>query len=219
MDQDKNKKTTEDTNNQSAGVPADTSVTPSTPTTPSTDTPTPVVPPATDPVTPTTPPAVESTPTTTAPTPSTSTTETTAPSSSFSDPMSTTPTTPDAYSSAPSTDSGLTPPAQPPIQDPTTPQDPGYAQTKSHNMMFIIIGIVVLVIISLVVLFFYRQFTGMIGGADDVTPSPVAVTSPTEPPVSPTVTPVNEEEAELQQIDLSPIDESLDDIEKDIGDL
>lgn len=125
--------------------------------------------------------------------------------------MGTTPTPPESLQTPP--------PVTPPVQTPGSPQDPGYAQTKSHNMMFIVVGIIVLIIISLVVLFFFRQFTSMTSQGADTTPSPQAMTSPTKPPVSPTVTPANAEEEELQQIELGEIEEELTNIERDITQL
>lgn len=134
-------------------------------------------------------------------------------------PVGTTPVAPEPAQPTTPTDMSQTPPPVTPPQNPGSPQDPGYAQTKSHNMMFIIVGIVVLVIISLAVLFFFRQFTSMTDQGADTTPSPQAMTSPTNPPVSPTVTPANAEEEELQQIDLGEIEEELSNIEKDITEL
>ncbi len=109
--------------------------------------------------------------------------------------------------------------ATPPPSVPPTPADPGYAQTKSHSMMFVVIGIIVLVVVSLAVLFFYRQFTNMTGSEATMSPSPQAAVSPTKPPISPTVTPANAEEKELQQIDIGEVDTEFKNIEKDITDL
>ena len=111
------------------------------------------------------------------------------------------------------------PPVVPPTQDANAPQDPGFAQTKSHNMMFILIGIVILVLVSLVVLFFYRQFTTLTDPSAKVTPVPQVAVPPTTVPVSPTVTPANAEEKELQSIDLGEVDTELTNIEKDLTDL
>jgi uncharacterized protein HemX len=110
----------------------------------------------------------------------------------------------------------------PPPNDPTPPAadsgNPGYTQTKSHNMLYIVVALVVIVGISLIVLFFYQQYRSL-STQETQTPTPVvAQTSPT-PKLSPTVTPVNTEESEVQAVVIEDIDKDLSDIEKDMTQL
>lgn len=114
---------------------------------------------------------------------------------------------------------------EPPKLDPLTPSatppptDPGYTQTKSHRMTYIFIFLAIIIVVSLIVLFFYRQYMN-ITGQGEVTPtvSP-QITKVTSPTAIPTVTPVNAEEADLQKINIENIDKELQDIETDVNQL
>jgi len=119
-------------------------------------------------------------------------------------------------SSAPSMDipqSGIPPVTTPP------PVDPGYTQTKSHRMTYIFIFLAIVIVVSLIVLFFYRQYMN-ITGQNEPTPSiSPQITKVTSPTATPTVTPVNAEEADLQKINIEDIDQDLKDIQTDVNQL
>ena len=114
---------------------------------------------------------------------------------------------------------------EPPKSDPLTPTatpppiDPGYTQTKSHRMTYIFIFLAIIIVVSLIVLFFYRQYMN-ITGQGEVTPTVFPqITKVTSPTATPTVTPVNAEEADLQKINIENIDKELQDIETDVNQL
>lgn len=94
--------------------------------------------------------------------------------------------------------------------------DVGYTETKSSKLVYILVGLLLVILLSLVGLFFYKQMAGT-SAETLVSPTPVQV-SPTDV-ISPTVTPVNEEEAALQQIDIPDIDQDLQQIESDVDQL
>lgn len=102
-----------------------------------------------------------------------------------------------------------------PVPQPMAP-DVGYTETKSSKLVYILVGILLVILLSLVGLFFYKQMTAT-PAESQLSPTPAQV-SPTSV-VSPTVTPVNDEEAELQQIDIPDIDEDLQQIESDLNKL
>ncbi len=92
----------------------------------------------------------------------------------------------------------------------------GYTETKSNKLVYILVGILLVILLSLVGLFFYKQMSAA-PAETQISPSPVQV-SPTDI-VSPTATPANEEEAALQQIDIPDIDQDLQQIESDVDQL
>lgn len=102
-----------------------------------------------------------------------------------------------------------------PALQPVTP-DMGYTETKSSKLVYILVGLLLVILLSLVGLFFYKQMTTVPSDAQ-LSPSPAQV-SPTSA-ISPTVTPANDEEAELQQIDIPDIDEDLQQIDRDLEQL
>ena len=119
--------------------------------------------------------------------------------------VSTAPATPDA-----SADMSAEPAPQP------MAPDVGYTETKSSKLVYILVGLLLVILLSLVGLFFYKQMTSA-PAETQISPSPVQ-TSPTVA-VSPTVTPANEEEADLQQIDIPDVDQDLQQIESDLNQL
>ena len=132
-------------------------------------------------------------------------------------------TTPEQTTSEPSilSQAGLQNDSQqiPPQDTSMAPMDPGYTQTKSHRMTYIFIFLAILIVISLVVLFFYRQYMNITGQNEVAPTTSPQVTKSTSPSVAPTLTPVNEEEADLQQINIEDIDNELKDIETDVNQL
>ncbi|QQS43297.1 hypothetical protein IPM65_03990 [Candidatus Roizmanbacteria bacterium] len=102
-----------------------------------------------------------------------------------------------------------------PVPQPVYP-DVGYTETKSSKLVYILVGLLLLILLSLVGLFFYKQMAAA-PAETQISPSPVQVSPTVE--VSPTVTPVNEEEADLQQIEIPDIDQDLQQIESDLDQL
>ncbi len=102
-----------------------------------------------------------------------------------------------------------------PVPQPVSP-DVGYTETKSSKLVYILVGLLLVILLSLVGLFFYKQMAAA-PAETQITPSPVQVSPTVE--VSPTVTPVNEEEADLQQIEIPDIDQDLQQIESDLDQL
>jgi|GEM_PF-6323925 len=90
--------------------------------------------------------------------------------------------------------------------------DFGYTETKSNKLLYIFVFVLVVVLLSLVGLFFYKQFIST------TAEQPIQEVAPTVA-VSPVVTPANEEEAELDQIEIPDIDKELQDIQQDIKQL
>ncbi len=107
----------------------------------------------------------------------------------------------------------------PPTSATPPPTDPGYTQTKSHRMMYIFIFLSIVIVVSLIVLFFYRQYMNITGQSEQTPTISPQVTTATSPTAPPTLTPVNEEEGELQQIKIEEIDNELKDIETDVNQL
>ncbi|PIZ62866.1 hypothetical protein COY16_03325 [Candidatus Roizmanbacteria bacterium CG_4_10_14_0_2_um_filter_39_13] len=96
----------------------------------------------------------------------------------------------------------------------TTPSgdDFGYTETKSNKLLYIFVFVLVVVLLSLVGLFFYKQFTSTTAG------QPVQEVAPTVAE-SPAAEPATEEEAELDQIEIPDLDQELQDINTDIEQL
>lgn len=88
----------------------------------------------------------------------------------------------------------------------------GYTETKSNKFLHIFIFVLVVVLLSLVGLFFYKQFTST---TSDKTNQGVAPTVA----VSPVVEPTTEEDAELDQIEIPDLDQEMQDINEDIEQL
>ena len=99
------------------------------------------------------------------------------------------------------------------------PTDPGYTQTKSHRMMYIFIFLSIIIVVSLIVLFFYRQYMNFTGQSEETPTISPQITKVISPTAIPTLTPVNEEEADLQKINIEEIDKELQDIETDVNQL
>jgi len=102
-----------------------------------------------------------------------------------------------------------------PTPQPVAP-DMGYTETKSSKLVYILVAVLLVILLSLVGLFFYKQMM-TVPSETQLSPTPAQV-SPTEV-VSPTVTPANEEEADLQQIDIPDVDQDLQQIESDLNKL
>ena len=109
----------------------------------------------------------------------------------------------------------------PDLSQPTDPTiidtvDMGYTKTSSNKMLYVLVGVLALILISLVALFFYRQYTNTpeIG---EVTPTPTAEVTVEKP--SPSVTPTNDEDAQLQNIIIEDIDADVASIEADMEEL
>lgn len=112
------------------------------------------------------------------------------------------------------------PPVIPPV---TTAEsnvtDPGYAKTKSNHMVLIIVILVVVAFASVLVMFFYRQYSYLMSpSAKTISPTPQvqAIVSPT---ALPSPTPENPEEADLQSLKFDDVDTELKNIDKDISQL
>lgn len=95
--------------------------------------------------------------------------------------------------------------------------DMGYTKTSSNKMLYVLVAVLALILVSLVGLFFYKQYTNTTSKAV-VTPTPAPKETTVEKP-SPTVTPVNDEEAELQDIVIEDIDADVSSIEADLKEL
>ena len=106
--------------------------------------------------------------------------------------------------------------SHPEVIDTVDTVDMGYTKTSSNKMLYVLVGVLALILISLVALFFYRQYTNTpeIG---EVTPTPTAEVTVEKP--SPSVTPTNDEDAELQDIVIEDVDADLKDIEADMKEL
>lgn len=118
---------------------------------------------------------------------------------------------------APATESEpVVPSDNPPTPIPAVP-DVGYTETKSNKMIYILVFVLMVILFSLVGLFFYKQLTSS-NSATQISPTPAMQVTPTDA-VTPTVTPVNDEEAELQQIEIPDIDRDLQEIETDLEQL
>lgn len=111
-----------------------------------------------------------------------------------------------------------TPEAAPPAVIPPTPEvkssggdEFGYAETKSNKLLYIFVFVLVVVLLSLVGLFFYKQYMNTTTQVEPVIKEPVEA--------SPTSAPAIEEESELNQIEVPDIDQELSDIQKDIEQL
>lgn len=101
------------------------------------------------------------------------------------------------------------PAADAPIGDIPVPQEVGYTETKSNKLMTLLIVLLVGILMTLVGLFFYKQYMNTVASQSSVTPTP-AVEVPEE---SPTPAPASEEEAELMNIDIPDLDEEMADID------
>jgi len=97
----------------------------------------------------------------------------------------------------------------------TTPSgdDSGYTETKSNKLLYIFVFVLVVVFLSLVGLFFYKQFTST---TSDKAIQDVAPTVAVSPVIS---EPVTEEDAELDQIEIPNLDQELQDINADMEQL
>ncbi len=115
---------------------------------------------------------------------------------------------------------GITPPqATPPTAvAENSVTDPGYAKTKSNHSMLIIVGLIIVAFVSVLVMFFYRQYSNLINPSSSISPTPQARVA-VSPAVSPTPTPANEEEKELQSLKFDDVDAELQSIEKDLSQL
>ncbi|MDP4011223.1 MAG: hypothetical protein Q8P72_03275 [Candidatus Roizmanbacteria bacterium] len=111
-----------------------------------------------------------------------------------------------------------TPEVVPPADIPPTPEvkSPegdqfGYTETKSNKLLYVFVFVLVVVLLSLVGLFFYKQYMNTTAQVEPVVEPTVAV--------SPTVAPATEEETELNQIEIPNLDQEMQDINKDIEQL
>jgi len=92
--------------------------------------------------------------------------------------------------------------------------DPGYTETKSNKLLYVLVFILVVILISLAGLFLYKQFLTN----TTETAQPVAETTPAE---NPTITPgsANDEEAAVKGLEVPDIDKELQDINLDVNQL
>ncbi|PIZ64249.1 hypothetical protein CO051_01005 [Candidatus Roizmanbacteria bacterium CG_4_9_14_0_2_um_filter_39_13] len=111
-----------------------------------------------------------------------------------------------------------TPEVVPPADIPPTPEvkSPegdqfGYTETKSNKLLYVFVFVLVVVLLSLVGLFFYKQYMNTTAQVEPVVEPTVAV--------SPTSAPATEEESELNQIEIPDLDQEMQDINKDIEQL
>ena len=131
-----------------------------------------------------------------------------------------TPTTPiQPVAQAPLTPASPQPVAAPaPVQPPMPSQmDPGHVETKSNMLLYIMIGLLLLILIALSGLFFYRQFAAATNA-----PIKETVTVPTQPPVTPTIvvpTYSSPEETDVMGVDVGDVDSQLKIIQDDINKL
>lgn len=98
----------------------------------------------------------------------------------------------------------------------TPPTSVGYTETESSKLIYILVGVLVVILLSLVGLFFYKQTTSI--PSTQPTPTPgldVEETAVTSPKVAPAAG----DEAELQQIEIPDIDDELKEIENDLNQL
>ena len=86
-------------------------------------------------------------------------------------------------------------------------------------MMYIFIFLSIIIVVSLIVLFFYRQYMNITGQSEETPTISPQITRVTSPTAIPTLTPVNQEEADLQKISIEDIDKELQDIETDVNQL
>lgn len=109
-------------------------------------------------------------------------------------------------------------------QIPSDPQEPteisatevGYTETESSKLIYILVGVLAIILLSLVGLFFYKQTTSI--PSIQPTPTPgLGVEETAE--ANPTDAPAAGDEAELQQIQIPDIDEELKEIENEINQL
>lgn len=104
-------------------------------------------------------------------------------------------------------------PDQTDVSTPASGDNFGYTETKSNKLLYIFIFVLVVVLLSLVGLFFYKQFTSTTSDETSQGVSPTVA-------VSPVVTePVTEEDAELDQIEIPDLDQEMQDINEDIEQL
>ena len=136
------------------------------------------------------------------------------PPTSMQEPASPSTTTPPSTSTMDVSQSDPSIPTESP-----PPSDPGYTQTKSHRMMYIFIFLSIVIVVSLIVLFFYRQYMNITGQSEETPTISPQITRVTSPTAIPTLTPVNQEEADLQKISIEDIDKELQDIETDVNQL
>lgn len=94
--------------------------------------------------------------------------------------------------------------------------DMGYTKTSSNKMLYLLIVVLTLILLSLVGLFFYRQYLNTTA-EPAVTPTP-EVTEKEENP-SPTPSPVNDEDEELQSIEIEAIDSDITNLESELKEL
>ncbi len=106
-------------------------------------------------------------------------------------------------------------PEAPVVPDQTSASTPasgdnfGYTETKSNKLLYIFIFVLVVVLLSLVGLFFYKQFTSTTSDKASKIVAPTVA-------VSPVVTePATEEDAELDQIEIPDLDQEMQDINAD----
>jgi|GEM_PF-2376312 len=109
-------------------------------------------------------------------------------------------------------------PVAPPEAAPQAPvsQDPGFIETESNKLVYVLVAVLVIILLSLVGLFFYKQYMATTEPA--VTPTP-AMEKSVAPAESATVTPANAEEADLQEIVVPDIDEEMKAIDTDLNQL
>ena len=104
-------------------------------------------------------------------------------------------------------------PDQTDASTPSSGDNYGYTETKSNKLLHIFIFVLVVVLLSLVGLFFYKQFTSTTSDKASQVVAPTVA-------VSPVVTePVTEEDAELDQIEIPNLDQELQDINADMEQL
>jgi len=87
-----------------------------------------------------------------------------------------------------------------------------YTETKSNKLIYIFVFVLVVILLSLVGLFFYKQYLNTTGSSNTPTAQPTIVASPS-------VLPSTEEETELNQIEIPDLDQELQDVEEDIEQL
>lgn len=108
-----------------------------------------------------------------------------------------------------------------PIDVNVASQPPMEPEHKSNKLLFAIIIVLVVILVTLAGIFIYKQYfssnlveTGIPLNVNQNTNEPTPTLS-----ISPTVTPVNEEEGDLQKIQITPAEGDLKSIEQDINQL
>jgi len=110
-------------------------------------------------------------------------------------------------------------PMSPMSADPSMPIDDGmagYTETKSNKLVYVLVFVLVVILLSLVGLFLYKQFVATTAPAAEVMmDEPIA-----EEMISPTVVISSDPEvAALEELDIPNLDTELENIDKDLGQL